>query len=233
MDTDLDKVSALLRQRDYDAALALLSRMIAETPDWWNNHYLAGFAYRAKGDLANAKRCYDRALELNPEEPTVLLAAGIVEQQAGRLDQAVRLLRKAVGLNPQFAEAHNSLGLTLKMMGRPTQALQSYTNGVEALMNAIIGRIAHSSERENYMSDATTEDGKKVLQMKPAIWERVRRELKSNILYSTFQNNLGACHAELGDTQQARSCFQESIQFIPDGMEYEPPRIGLREIERS
>ena len=233
MDTDLDTVSALLRQRDYDAALSLLSGMIAETPDWWNSHYLAGFAYRAKGDLRNAKRCYDRALELNPDEASVLLAAGIVEQQAGRLDQAVALLHKATGVNPQFAEAHNSLGLTLKMRGRPTEALQSYTNGVEALMDAVIGRIAHSPERENYMCDTVTTDGKKVPQMKPAIWKRVRGELKHNILYSTFQNNMGACHADLGDVQQARSCFQKSIQFIPDGMDYEPPRIGLRELEGS
>jgi len=65
------------------------------------------------------------------------------------------------------------------------------------------------------------------------MWARVRRHLKKNILYSTFLNNMGGCYAAMGDVVHARSCFEESIRFTPDGVNYEPPRIGLRQLDRS
>ncbi|PIS36327.1 MAG: hypothetical protein COT35_11800 [Nitrospirae bacterium CG08_land_8_20_14_0_20_52_24] len=233
MDTELDTVAALLRQGEYDQSLAVLTRMLGRDPKNRNTHYLAGFAYRCKGDFQTAKRHYDRALELNANEPSLLLAAGILEQQAGRYEDAVVLLRKAVSLNPEFVEAHNSLGLTLKMMGKPREALQCYTKGVESLMDSIINQIAQSPEREKFFGEARTEDGKTALHLKPAIWGRVHQALKQNILYATFQNNIGACHAENGDVERATACFREAIEFTPDGVDYKAPWIGLKQIERG
>jgi tetratricopeptide (TPR) repeat protein len=233
MNSDFDHMTDLFRQGEFDQALPILSRMITDQPSNWNLHYLTGLAHRFKGDLETARQSYERALELNPEEPSLLLAAGVCEQQAGNLKPAVAFLRKAVKLAPGSPEAHNSLGLTLRMMGKPSGAIRSYLTGIKALIDSVIAQIAQSQEREKYFREVTTEDGQKALQMNPAIWELVTHINKQNLMFATFQNNLGVCHAELDNLEKARECFQTSIEYTPDGMEYPLPVDGLKELDRT
>lgn len=44
-------------------------------------------------------------------------------------------------------------------------------------------------------------------------------------------NNIGTCYAEMGQIERARSAFQESIEFIPEGVSYPDPMLALKEMD--
>ena len=50
-------------------------------------------------------------------------------------------------------------------------------------------------------------------------------------MYATLTNNIGNCYLEIGRASEARAAFLESIEFIPDGVEYEPPFHNLRALD--
>lgn len=233
MSKDLQRVATLLHISEYDEALALLKQMLLVDPQNWNTLYLVGFTSRCKGDLASAKHYYDKALELRSDEPQILFALGIVEQQMGSYEQAVALLRKAQSIDPHLVEVYNSLGLTLKMMGKLNEALLYYSQGVDVLMDVTLNQISQSPEKSKFFGESKTQDGKIEMQLKPLIWTRVHELLKLNPLYATFKNNMGVCFAEQGDIEQARACYLEAIEFTPDGVNYQAPRIGLEKIDGS
>ena len=66
----------------------------------------------------------------------------------------------------------------------------------------------------------------------PAYFSSFYLALKSNIYYSNIYNNIGVLFSENDMTNEARKCFEESIRFIPKGVEYKNPFINLEELEK-
>lgn len=61
----------------------------------------------------------------------------------------------------------------------------------------------------------------------PAYFSCFFDKLKLNLLYSTILNNLGTLFAENGSYSKARQCFEESIEFVPPGVNFKDPEVGL------
>jgi len=61
---------------------------------------------------------------------------------------------------------------------------------------------------------------------------KVGEYLKGDNLACTILNNIGVIFAEVGDKKSAKKYFKESIKYKPDGIEYENPKIGLRELKK-
>ena len=75
-------------------------------------------------------------------------------------------------------------------------------------------------------------DTKKKRLITPQYHEAVRERLSSNLMYSMLTNNLGSVFGEKNDNVVAKKWFQESIAFIPEGVDYPDPKIGLGELEK-
>lgn len=67
----------------------------------------------------------------------------------------------------------------------------------------------------------------------PAYFSSFYLALKSNIYYSNIVNNIGVLYSETGDNREAKKCFEESIRFIPKGVEYKNPYIGLESLQKN
>lgn len=67
----------------------------------------------------------------------------------------------------------------------------------------------------------------------PAYFSAFFNTLKSDILYSNIVNNIGTLFAERGEIEEARKSYIESIEFIPQGVKYEDPFIGLMSLENN
>ncbi len=80
-----------------------------------------GSAYRQMGDYADAKQCYQSALQLSPGSPTALVGLGIVAQHDGDLAEAIQQFSNAVAVAPSDI-GYLLLAHALEEAGRSTEA---------------------------------------------------------------------------------------------------------------
>lgn len=89
-------------------------------------------------DLNAAHSLYERALELSPENVTLLSDAGYARFLSRDYAQAEKFLRKATVLAPRDVRAHNNLAVVLGVTGRLDEALalfQKVNNPAHAWMH--------------------------------------------------------------------------------------------------
>ena len=78
------------------------------------------------GRVSEATTAFDAALKLAPQQPTLLLGAGIAARLAGREDDARRLLLDALAIEPGLTEASLVLGAVLYQAGDVDGAIDTY-----------------------------------------------------------------------------------------------------------
>lgn len=81
-----------------------------------------GQAYVQQASFDEARRCFRKALELDPNRVGSWQNLGRLELQLNQADEAVRLLSKADALSPHNYETVYSLGLAYRRLGRDDQA---------------------------------------------------------------------------------------------------------------
>jgi len=97
---------AALAEGRVDDALIELESLVERFPDsaWVALWY--GHAWRAKGDRPAASVEYLRGLELQPDNPQLLIAIGDLHGDAGDLARATDYYRRAIAAAPEFPLAH-------------------------------------------------------------------------------------------------------------------------------
>ena len=83
---DLTKVRALIKAKDYRAAIVQLNGLVStQNADVYN---LMGFAQRKSGDQANGMAYYQRALAIDPKHKGALEYQGQLFVELGQMDKA-------------------------------------------------------------------------------------------------------------------------------------------------
>jgi len=90
---------------------------------FWNNK---GGSLAALGRHAEAIRCYDTALELEPRSPKVWNNKGSALSALARRTEALECFEKALAIDPRFAMACENKGRELQILGRLEEALRCY-----------------------------------------------------------------------------------------------------------
>src|SRR5262245_19999028 len=81
--------------------------IMAETPA--AQHFQTGLAYERLGRIDEAYTELQLAFALEPGDPTIDLALGVVACRLGRLEAAQRALEKAISINPDSVAAYYHL----------------------------------------------------------------------------------------------------------------------------
>jgi tetratricopeptide (TPR) repeat protein len=89
----------------------------------------------ARGDYDAAAGEYRRALEQNPNDPTVRNKLAICYQQVNQPGRAEEQYRQALRINPNYAEAWNNLGSLAHSNGNYKQAIKHYQKAVSLRPN--------------------------------------------------------------------------------------------------
>ena len=110
----------------------------------WNS---LGQLYFEDGDIAEARRCYGHALEIQPNDPDVNYNAGIAAMADGDLDKAEEYLGKAAGTKANLSAA---MGTLYTQKGDYAAAKNVY--GENATNNAAVQQILS----EDYAGAAKT-----------------------------------------------------------------------------
>lgn len=116
--------AALLRKtRRFDAALAVLQRVIDATPGFAKAWSEFGLTAAAAGRHQQALMALGRAVQLQPESVPAWLALGNASRESGDLEIAQSAFRRAIALDPAHPSASINLGNVLRLAGRPDEAI--------------------------------------------------------------------------------------------------------------
>ncbi|RJP74732.1 MAG: tetratricopeptide repeat protein [Candidatus Abyssobacteria bacterium SURF_17] len=91
-------------------------------PDNFRVQYNLGNAYFRKGDVQNAIRHTEIALQLRPDLPQASYNLGVMHAAQGSFDKAEAMYRRAIQLDPSYALAHNNLAVLLYSRGNLQEA---------------------------------------------------------------------------------------------------------------
>lgn len=160
---------------------------------------------------------------------------GAVFRMLNMPQEAIAALTRAIDAhgsanNPALTRKYVSLGLTFKSVGDLQKALEVYESGINLLLDRAI-RIIAEDANDKSLSESQIE-GKRVLNMSPEVFERIKMLCRLDPTFAALRNNMGTCYVELGEIGKAKEMFKEAIEFTPQGFKYDHPVNNLAELER-
>ncbi|HID11733.1 MAG TPA: tetratricopeptide repeat protein [Candidatus Latescibacteria bacterium] len=165
------------------------------------------------GAYSQAEEAGRRALELDPQNPTVHRVLGhLFATLAGdpqnqnyreRMDKAIGHYRYALQLEPDHAATHNDLGNVLRRMGRLKEAVACYRRALRIRPDF--------AQAHNNLGIALAQQG----DIDEAI-EHYRRALDIDPDFAEAHNNLGATLGQLGKFDEAIVHFRRALDIDPD-----------------
>lgn len=116
----------------YDKALSLLAD--APPPERWFAYYARGIALERAGQFDRAEKDLLAAIEIQPEEPSLLNYLGYswIDRNEN-LDRGLELIRKAVKLSPDDGYILDSLAWAYYRLGRYEEAIAPMEKAVAAM----------------------------------------------------------------------------------------------------
>jgi class 3 adenylate cyclase/TolB-like protein len=102
-------------------------RAVELAPDDYSVHWDLAFVHLNRGEFDSAHSEYERAYQLNRNDPDLLCEMAEMKIYVGRAEEAVPLIRAAMSLNPYFPDWYRwNLGWALFNAKRYEEALQEY-----------------------------------------------------------------------------------------------------------
>jgi TolB-like protein/Tfp pilus assembly protein PilF len=127
---------SIIGTRDFqdanETALAAIGRALDIDPNY--AYAIASRAWLAmtyERDYAAAAMYFRRALELAPNEPTILANSGVLARTLGRTERAIELTNRGLDLNPVNASGHTNLSDQLYQARRFSDAITAAERSLE------------------------------------------------------------------------------------------------------
>lgn len=214
----------------FDEALAQYDVALGADPNNDSYWYSKGTCYQAKGDMANALKCYDKAISISPKNKQYLdtrnnavgaQAAPIMDQavakhQAGDLPAAIALYKQALGLDPKNAHGWTNLGGAQQAAEDWAGARASYAQALSLDPKGEVDNwyfIAILDENSNQGAKAA-EDYGKYLQQAPKGQYAVQAQQR----YSTLKADPSkvqkiVTQAESKKSAEAQGAYDEAVKL--------------------
>lgn len=107
-------------------AIASFEQALRARSDCTPARYNLGLCWRAQGDDAAARGCFEQVLEMEPSHGLALSCLAQLDHEAGALDEALERFALAAQLRPADPVLHNNWAMALQEAGELEQALASY-----------------------------------------------------------------------------------------------------------
>jgi len=98
--------------------------------DVWGWRNKGGTLY-FQGKYDEAIECYDKAIEIDPENPVMWNNKGLALNALGKYEQAIACYDKIIGIDPNDADAWNSKGLALNSLNKYEEAKKCFEKSKE------------------------------------------------------------------------------------------------------
>jgi predicted O-linked N-acetylglucosamine transferase (SPINDLY family) len=167
---------------------------------------MLGYSLHQKGYLAEAKKFYNEALNLQPNNFNVLQLAGALALQMKQYDKAVILLKNAVAVNPNLAAVYFNLGIALEKCNEYELAIGIYERTI-----ALQPDFAFAYCKRGHALQSL---GK----LKEAI-ESYTKAISLGCTTTDLYLNLGNSHQALGQLTDSIISYDEAINFDKNSAE--------------
>ncbi|HOJ93489.1 MAG TPA: tetratricopeptide repeat protein [Dictyoglomaceae bacterium] len=117
--------------KETDKSKELIQESIALDPDDAFNYYFLGFILIGEGNLEEARKNFEKALELSPEAPEYLRGIAWVEYLSGNYEKAEKLLKEVLKRDPDNSAAQDNLIELLIKIGRVDSAREEIEKFME------------------------------------------------------------------------------------------------------
>lgn len=95
-----------------------LTRVISESDQSSQAHDYLGFLYFQEGELSEARRCYNRSLEIDPTYANACYYLSVIDRREDNLSSSIRNLQACLRLQPDHIKANRDIGMLLLSMDR-------------------------------------------------------------------------------------------------------------------
>lgn len=160
----------------YDSSLIYAEKAKDLDPNQADPELLLGNLFEAQKDHMQAINAYRRALELEGNNPTVMVSLARAYLRSGRYSSAKELLTDVVSMDPENSMAHQYLGFAQLKLKEITEAIRSYRQAVEVDENDWMARkglgvaymlMAMKNQNDEKMRALAIEQWNISLQIKP------------------------------------------------------------------
>lgn len=168
-----------------------------------DDHATEGEAFYFEGRYEDALKSYDKAIQLQPNNPTVWINRAITLRRLERCEEAIASHNQALELAPNSTRAWYSKGYTLRTFERYEEALACYEHTLELEPNAFRTWDNHGSalkEMGRYEEAIASYD----------------QAIAINPDYPNVWNHKARCYAQWGKVELAIDCLQKSIELHPE-----------------
>jgi Tfp pilus assembly protein PilF len=189
----------LIRQGHHTVALRQLELATRGNESDPESHYLRGVCQRETGDLAGARKSFQRAIRMDREFAPAYNGLGIVCFTSGQYPEAHKAFSKAATLNPADPDFLNNLGVLEMRTHRAKAALTRF----EACL-----RIAPDfTPAKNNLAECLVRLGRDAAAL---------AFLEHHFPPAVASNNLGAIYEQVGYPSRARGMFLRALEQDPD-----------------
>jgi predicted Zn-dependent protease len=133
--------------RRHDEALARMDKLLEQYPQFDRAYYLKGNCYVDLGDSPKAVASFQKAIQLNPANPSYYIAlAEVMRRNAGTVEEAIAEAKKGLELDPTSSDGKIQLALcyeTKKVYARAQVLLEEVTQAHPELIlpHRILARV--------------------------------------------------------------------------------------------
>jgi len=196
-----------------------------------------GKRHHQAGQLAEAERNYQLALNMVPGHPEALHLLGLLAYRVGSYDQAIELITHAIEGTPSSPLYWFNLGVVTQRAGKAEEAIHAYERAIPPNPKYLVAFINLGNVlKDLHRLDAAIETYRKALALNPAhadthnnlgvalkeqnaLREAIasyREAIRLKPAHFEAWNNLGLALLETGASEEALSSFQQALPLVPD-----------------
>lgn len=161
-----------------------------------------GAEHHRAGRLLEAEACYQKVLQVQPDNSVALNLWGVVASDRGQYEIATQRIKRAIEINPNYGGAYNNLGLALHRQGKLEGALTYYRKAVELNPKCVYSH--------NNLGNVLQELGQ---------WEEAVAYYQKAI---AIEPNYAQTHFNLGNTFWRQKKLDDAIRYYQKAIELDP-----------
>jgi protein O-GlcNAc transferase len=160
-------------------------------------------SHYSSGNLQEAARLFQSALEARPDSAEILHLLGIIHAQLGNYEPATSYLKRTLQLSPANAEAYLALGIISRQKGMTDEATGYFQKSISLNPdNAVAYSNLGSVLQERGLGDEAINAYRKAVEIAPDSGEA--------------HTNLGTALQLKGQNDEAIACFYKAVERDPD-----------------
>lgn len=229
---------------DYEKSVHFYIKAIKRDPFNSILFYNLGIVYQMMGDYNSSIKSLEKSVSIKPNFSEALNSLALTYKKQGDPENTLKYYNQC--FESLFQNIYNQIKQSKITEIDDVYMKNSSKKWFEAAINTATKNSSEDGLKEilfptsetvekmdntNSFMEYTMYDKGDIRYVLPTYFSSFYKILKSDLFYSNVLNNIGTHFAENGDIKKARECFEESIDFIPNGLSFPNPHIGIEQLE--